>query len=605
MVSVVDSDQGYSNEDISNQGKVKELVSPLIHIDSSDSSDMAPVIKRKRGRPHKCVGGGVGASTGSGTGPADCAGTGRAGVVANVNAAQPLEKIKRGRGRPRKYGRPEDGARRREVSQNQASGRNARGRSKPSERISPEISNHSQNSDNDELLVYPWVGIVANIPVTLEERKHFVESDEKLRSDFTEKGFHPIKVTRLWNYVSHICFAVVEFGQGWPGFHCAMKFEKYFEASGKDKQEFFEARHLGSELYGWFGREDDYYSEKAFGEFLRKFRDLKTVKEIEAEEKSKSNILPSSLSNVTEEENMRLRELKLKFNETSILLNNLITEKDKLFQAHNEEKQKVQQNTDVQLENIVKEHQKMKVELEQREKDLQEREAGIENNERATLEQQKEYEIVCKLTEDRKRKNEELHKRNMDLEKQINAKQKALKWEEEPYKLETLQTFGDKERRTNAELQDARRQLINFFKKGKSSKWIGVKKVGELDVNPFHAACKEKYTGPEAEEKALELCSLWEDQLRDPDWFPVKIAALEGVYGCKEVIDEEDEKLKRLKAEWGSEIQIAVATAFMEMIEYNNPTGTDDVWELWNHEAGRKATLREGLSCALDSRAWT
>lgn len=49
----------------------------------------------------------------------------------------------------------------------------------------------------------------------------------------------------------------------------------------------------------------------------------------------------------------------------------------------------------------------------------------------------------------------------MDLEKQINAKQKALKWEEEPYKFETLQTLGDKERRTNDELQDARKEIIN------------------------------------------------------------------------------------------------------------------------------------------------
>lgn len=73
----------------------------------------------------------------------------------------------------------------------------------------------------------------------------------------------------------------------------------------------------------------------------------------------------------------------------------------------------------------------------------------------------------------------------------------------------------------------------------------------------------------------------------------------------QEIINEDDEKLKRLKAEWGSEVQMAVATAFMEMIEYNNPTGTDDIWELWNHKAGRKATLHEGISYVLESRAWT
>lgn len=209
-------------------------------------------------------------------------------------------------------------------------------RSKPLEKISLKVLNHSQNSDDNELLVYPWVGIVANIPVTFQEGKHFGESTENLTSEFTAKGFNPVKVTRLWNYRSHICFAVVEFGEGWQGFHSAMKFEKCFEASGNDKKKFFDARHLGSELYGWIGREDDYYSEMAFGEFLRKFTDLKTIKEIEAEEKNKSDILLSSLSTVTEEENTRLKDIKLKFKETSMLLNNLITQKDNLFQAYNQ-----------------------------------------------------------------------------------------------------------------------------------------------------------------------------------------------------------------------------------------------------------------------------
>lgn len=52
--------------------------------------------------------------------------------------------------------------------------------------------------------------------------------------------------------------------------------------------------------------------------------------------------------------------------------------------------------------------------------------------------------------------------------------------------------------------------------------------MGELDDSPFHTACKNKYAGPGAEEKAVELCSLWEDHLKDPNWHPFKIVALEG-----------------------------------------------------------------------------
>lgn len=51
--------------------------------------------------------------------------------------------------------------------------------------------------------------------------------------------------------------------------------------------------------------------------------------------------------------------------------------------------------------------------------------------------------------------------------------------------------------------------------------------MGELDDSVFHAACKKKYAGPGSEEKAVELCSLWEDYLMDPDWHPFKIVAVE------------------------------------------------------------------------------
>lgn len=515
------------------------------------------------------------------------------------------------------------------------------GRRKPSERISTGVVRHSQNSDNNELFVYPWIGIVANIPVTFEKGKYVMEKSEKLRSEFIAKGFNPTKVTPLYNYKSHICFAVVEFSEGWPGFHCAMKFDQSFEAAGKGKQGYFEAKHWGTEVYGWIGQEDDYYSEKAFGDFLRKSRDLKTINDIETEEKSKSKELLSNLSNVIAEKNMHLRVIEVQYNETLISLNNLTTEEDKMFQAHNED-------TNVRIDNVVKEHQKIKTELELREKELQKREARNDEerkklvlaremtnmNERAAMEQKKAYEKVFnKLAEDHKREKEELRKRTMELEKQINAKQgleleiermrglkhmenvedskfkqkiddtqKALQQKEELEDVEALyQAIIVQDRKTNDELQEARKDIINFLK-GKSSQWIGVKGMGELDERPFHAACKKKYVGPGAEEKAVKLCSLWEDRLRDPNWHPFKIVALEGGNDHKEIIIEDDKKLKKLKAEWGSEVQMAVITALKEMNEYN-PRGRYIIWELWNHNKGRKATLSEGVSYLLDLRA--
>lgn len=66
----------------------------------------------------------------------------------------------------------------------------------------------------------------------------------------------------------------------------------------------------------------------------------------------------------------------------------------------------------------------------------------------------------------------------------------------------------------------------------------------------------------------------------------------------QEIVDEEDEKLKNLKEEWGHEVYEAVITALLEMNEYN-PSGRYKVEELWNFQLGRKASLTEGIQYLL------
>lgn len=63
----------------------------------------------------------------------------------------------------------------------------------------------------------------------------------------------------------------------------------------------------------------------------------------------------------------------------------------------------------------------------------------------------------------------------------------------------------------------------------------------------------------------------------------------------QEIINEEDEKLKRLKAQWGNEVYRAVTVALQELNEYN-PSGRYVVNELWNYKEGRKATVKEVVS---------
>lgn len=52
--------------------------------------------------------------------------------------------------------------------------------------------------------------------------------------------------------------------------------------------------------------------------------------------------------------------------------------------------------------------------------------------------------------------------------------------------------------------------------------------MGELDSKPFHEAMKRKYNEEEAEDRASELCSLWEEYLKDPDWHPLKVITVDG-----------------------------------------------------------------------------
>lgn len=56
-----------------------------------------------------------------------------------------------------------------------------------------------------------------------------------------------------------------------------------------------------------------------------------------------------------------------------------------------------------------------------------------------------------------------------------------------------------------------------------------------------------------------------------------------------------------MKDEYGDEVYRAVATALMEVNEYN-PSGRYPIPEIWNAKEGRKAPLKEGISYLI--RQW-
>ncbi|XP_021910273.1 protein INVOLVED IN DE NOVO 2-like [Carica papaya] len=518
--------------------------------------------------------------------------------------------------------------------------------------------------NHDEKFVWPWTGIVVNIPTRKVENGRSVgESGSKLRDELIRRGFNPLRVHPLWNYRGHSGCAVVEFKKDWPGLHNAMSFEKAYEADGHGKVHWSARNVEKSGLYAWVARADDYNSSNIVGDHLRKIGDLRTISELMEEESRKQDKLVSNLTNLIEVKNKHLKEMEERCTETSSSLNILIEEKDRLLQGYNEEIKKIQLSARDHFQRIFNDHEKLKLqlgslkgELELRGVELEKREAHNESERKklseeleknaikntslqlAALEQQKADEKVMKLAEDHQRAKQELHNRIIQLEKQLDAKQtleleierlrgslnvmkhmaddddiEILKKTESVLKelrekegdledVEALnQTLIVRERKSNDELQEARKELINGLKEISSNADIGVKRMGELDNKPFLIALKRKYNEEEAEERASELCSLWEEYLKDPDWHPFKVikGETEGTEKVQEVIDEEDEKLKDLRKEMGEEAYKAVATALMEINEYN-PSGRYIISELWNYKEGRKATLQEGVTFLLD-----
>ncbi|XP_043720894.1 factor of DNA methylation 1-like [Telopea speciosissima] len=191
-----------------------------------------------------------------------------------------------------------------------------------------------------------------------------------------------------------------------------------------------------------------------------------------------------------------------------------------------------------------------------------------------------------------------------DADAEISKEMKSMKQElyDKEGELEDIKSLNQalivKEHNSNDELQDARRELIHgsgnmsYFGRAK----IGVKRMGVLNNKPFLDVCKQKYPAEEAEQKAQDMCSVWDKHLRNQGWYPFKIIMVDGKE--QEIINEEDEKLRSLKNDLGEEVCRAVTTALKEINDYN-PSGRDIISELWNFKESRKATLKEGVELIL------
>ncbi|XP_073219781.1 factor of DNA methylation 1-like [Cicer arietinum] len=437
----------------------------------------------------------------------------------------------------------------------------------------------NQPVQQDENYVWPWTGIIVNIKSQLHDSRYWLKEFAKYR---------PLDVRIFLMDGDVAAQAVIDFHNDWNGFMNASEFEKSFEAKRLGKKD-WKSRELqaNSDIYGWVAREDDYNCGGPIGDYLRNKGRLRTVSDIVQEASESRNSIVDNLANEIDITNENLNKMQYKYNEKTMSLSRMLEEKDKLHNAFVEESRSMQRKAREEVRRILEEQEKLSNELDEKRRkldswsrDLNKREV-LTDQERQKLEEDKKKkdsrneslllaskeqkiadENVLRLVEEQKREKEEALNKILQLEKQLDAKQKLeMEIEELKGKLQVMKHLGDqddaaikkkmeemneeledkiesldnmesmnktliiKERQSNDELQEARKELIeglNDMLTGPKTN-IGTKRMGDLDQKVFVTACKKRFPLEEAGIKGVELCSLWQENVKNSAWHPFKV----------------------------------------------------------------------------------
>ncbi|XP_057787847.1 factor of DNA methylation 5-like isoform X2 [Salvia miltiorrhiza] len=203
----------------------------------------------------------------------------------------------------------------------------------------------------------------------------------------------------------------------------------------------------------------------------------------------------------------------------------------------------------------------------------------------------------------RPRPDEDSTERGVDLADKVRQLEEVLneRTEELNEMTDELNDLFTRERQSNNELHGVRRELIqglNDILKG-NHVHIGIKNMGEIDPKVFISEMEKRLPPIDAEMKGVELCSLWQEKIKNSQWYPYQII-VDDNGKPKRTLKEDDTSLQGLKKQWGQEIHDAVVGALSDLYDYN-PSGCYVVPELWNFKENRKAKLDEVISYILEA----
>ncbi|XBI41302.1 hypothetical protein VPH35_125775 [Triticum aestivum] len=446
------------------------------------------------------------------------------------------------------------------------------------------LMNPPRPLQDQELFVWPWMGILANVPVEETQRGGAIIMQQLA-------GFKPIRFDAVHCPDGvYTGFAIVRFKKDWIGFKDALGFHNYHKSHHLGKTD-WEANKCEKYMFAWLAKEEDYRAD-------------------DPEMSRKTDTLIARLTSQISAKSKYLTELKCKCNQMDLALQRAMEDSDSLNQRYNEEMGKVQSTAREHSLNFFHETDQLRKQLDEKANNIKRRSKQLSEivaqtdmerrkleNERtkndgqddsldmARIEQEKANESVRILVEKYEKEKEVALIETLQLEKQLDEKHRLeLEIQQLRGKLGVVKHMEgegvDGKKRTeelNKDLQDridAAEDLEELnqaptIKERMTNDEIKLElvglqgsvdpRMGQVDEKPFVEACKPKY-GAEADAKALELCSMWQDNLRDANWHPFKI----------QIIDEGDEKLVELKEELGKEVYKAVTTALVEMNNKEN-----------------------------------
>lgn len=191
------------------------------------------------------------------------------------------------------------------------------------------LSNPRKPVQDQDMFVWPWMGILTNVPAEQAERGGAILMQQLA-------DFKPLQFTAVFCADGYTGYGILRFTKDWIGFKNALAFQNHFKSVRLGKMDWKETNRQGKHMYGWMAKEEDYKSDDPVGRFLSANGDLKTVSDLEHEMSRKTESIIANLTQEITAKSMYLQELECKCNQMNLSLQRAMEESDLLHKRYNE-----------------------------------------------------------------------------------------------------------------------------------------------------------------------------------------------------------------------------------------------------------------------------